>query len=218
MSCLPLGSCGEPAFVSPSAEDILPDLSGHLLRGQAGGIHFYPDKSLLRRLCLDPLEFYEPLQFPIQLITLSAPDAFFLLFRVAGQPIGVNGWIERVAQLEDAGLVALDGQVRPTVILDAAREAGFSDLHFTLIECSHGERRRRLVEARAQPELDKLDMYAWAAYLRGQADALQLEIIDTTSLSLKEAIDRLAGSIGHFAGETGIDLDRTPATRLDLQP
>jgi hypothetical protein len=113
-------------------------------------------------------------------------------------------WIDKIAALEGAGVVVLDGQVRPTVILQAAREAGFSALHITLIDCSHAERRRRLLETRVQPELDTLDMYAWAAYLHGQADVLGLEILDTTSLSLEEAIRRLAASIERFAKETGL--------------
>ncbi|MGC1377384.1 MAG: hypothetical protein WA821_14225 [Anaerolineales bacterium] len=123
------------------------------------------------------------------------------------QAYNAHQWIEKVAHLEDAGLVVLDGQVRPTVILDAANEAGFSAIHITLIECSHEERQRRLIEDRVQPELDKLDMYAWAAYLRGQADALKLEIIDTTTLSLKEAVQKLASSIERFAEESKIRLN-----------
>jgi energy-coupling factor transporter ATP-binding protein EcfA2 len=123
------------------------------------------------------------------------------------QAYNAHQWIEKVAHLEDVSLVVLDGQVRPTVILDAANAAAFSALHITLIDCSHEERQRRLVEDRTQPELDKLDMYAWAAYLHGQADALKLEIIDTTTLSLREGIQKLATSIGRFAEETEIRLN-----------
>jgi len=132
----------------------------------------------------------------------------------AWQAYNTGQWIKKVAQLEGPGLVVLDGQVRPTVLLQAADQAGFSALHITLIDCSHEERRRRLIEQRGQPELDKLDMYAWAAYLRGQADALKLEIIDTTALGLGEAIEQLANSIGRFAEETGNSLARTGASGL----
>jgi hypothetical protein len=124
------------------------------------------------------------------------------------QAYNARQWIHKVAQLEPGSFAILDGQVRPTVILEAADQAGFSALHITLIECSHQERQRRLREERSQPELDKLDMYAWAAYLRGQADALRLEVIDTTPLSLEEATQRLASSIEQFALEMGIHLAR----------
>ncbi len=112
-------------------------------------------------------------------------------------------WIETIAQRDDIGLAVIDSQARPSAIVDAAKEAGFLALHITLIDCSHAERRRRLVEVRAQPELDNLDMYAWAAYLRGQADALKLEVIDTTPRSIGESVQELAHSIGRFASETG---------------
>ena len=122
------------------------------------------------------------------------------------QAINARHWIDKVAQLEKPGLVVLEGQVRPTIMLDAARQVGLTAIHITLVDCSHEKRQRRLVENRLQPELDKLDMYAWAAYLRGQADALKLEIIDTTSLSLDEGIQMLANSISRFAEETGMPL------------
>jgi energy-coupling factor transporter ATP-binding protein EcfA2 len=101
-------------------------------------------------------------------------------------------------------LVVFDVQARPTVILDEAKKAGEFTIHITLIECSHEKRRKRLLEYRTQPELDTLDMYAWASYLRGQADALKLEIIDTSNQSVDESIRELAKSIGSFAEENGI--------------
>jgi energy-coupling factor transporter ATP-binding protein EcfA2 len=133
------------------------------------------------------------------------------------QAHNIRQWIEKVAHSNQSGLVVLDSQARPTAILDTANETGFSALHVTLIDCSHAERRRRLIEYRAQPELDNLDMYAWAAYLRGQADALRLEIIDTTTQSLTESIQELASSIGHFAEENGICLEFRKDTRQDLR-
>ena len=107
-------------------------------------------------------------------------------------------WIRKLGESEDEGFVILEGQVRPSVVLEAAQAEGFTELHITLITCSHVERKRRLHEERAQPELDHLDMYAWAAYLQGQADALKLEVIDTTGLSIKEAAVLLSESINRF--------------------
>ncbi len=151
---------------------------------------------------------------------LGVPGPEEMIARYGGpeqwQAYVTRQWIEKIAHPENTGLVVLEGQVRPSVILDAANKVGVSPLHITLIDCSHEERRRRLIEARAQPELNKFDMYAWAAYLRGQADALKLEIIDTTTLSPGEAIQKLAGSIGRFAEETKIRLDRRNNTKLNL--
>jgi ABC-type molybdenum transport system ATPase subunit/photorepair protein PhrA len=70
----------------------------------------------------------------------------------------------------------------------------------------HIERRRRLLEDRRQPELDLLDMYAWAAYLRGQADALGVEVLDTTRQTIEASTHALATSIAAFAARAGIAL------------
>src|SRR6188474_25552 len=85
------------------------------------------------------------------------------------QAFATREWIKQAAQSAEAELVVVDGQARPNVILEAAEEAGFTACHITLINCSHAERRRRLLEDRKQPELDQLEVYAWAAYLCGQA-------------------------------------------------
>jgi hypothetical protein len=39
-------------------------------------------------------------------------------------------------------------------------------------------------------------MHAWAAYLRGQADALGLPIIDATILDIEQATDALLSHLG----------------------
>lgn len=116
-------------------------------------------------------------------------------------------WVERAAAAP--GLVVVDGQARPKLILDAARDAGVDAVRVVLVDCGHAERRARLLEQRRQPELDVLDTYAWAAYLRGQADALDLEVIDTTGQTLEESTALLDASIARFASEAGIAIDST---------
>jgi hypothetical protein len=105
-------------------------------------------------------------------------------------------WVRRVVE-SASQLVVLDSQIRPTIILDAAVQHGLSDVHVTLIDCGHDERRRRLHE-RGSADLDHLDMYAWAAYLKGQADALKLEVINTTASTVEESAIELASSIKSF--------------------
>ncbi len=124
------------------------------------------------------------------------------------QAYNIQQWVEKIIFNKSESLTVLDSQARPTIVLNAAKNAGLAALHITLIDCSHEERRKRLVEDRKQPELDNLDMYAWSAYLRGQADAMKLEIIDTSSLSVEEATHLLASSIDLFAKENGILLNR----------
>ena len=88
-------------------------------------------------------------------------------------------------------------------MLQAARELGLKALHILLVDCDHGERRRRLLEDRKQPELDHQDVYCWAAYLRGQADALDLEVLDTTRQDIATSTAALAASIARFATRVG---------------
>jgi len=114
-------------------------------------------------------------------------------------------WVRHAA--DAPGLTVVDGQVRPKLLVDAAREAGIGSARVVLIDCGHAERRRRLLENRVQPELDVLDTYAWAAYLRGQADVLGLEIIDTTGRPLANSAAELRASITRFAAEAGVPLE-----------
>lgn len=122
------------------------------------------------------------------------------------QAYNIHQLIVKADHANRENLAVFDIQGRPTVILDETKKLGEFTIHITLIECSHEVRQKRLQEYRTQPELDTLDMYAWASYLRGQADALKLEIIDTTNQSVDESIKELANSIGSFAEINGISL------------
>lgn len=122
-------------------------------------------------------------------------------------------WV-RLATHPPAGapsLLVVDGQERPHLMLQSAREIGLRAFHIVLIDCDHDERRRRLVESRGQPELDQRDIYCWAAYLRGQADALGLEVLDTTEQDVTSSAAALAASIERFAKSIGVD----PLTRTE---
>lgn len=117
-------------------------------------------------------------------------------------------WLQKAAHSSESGLAVIEGQARPNLIVETGNELGLPAVHITLIDCSHAERRRRLLEDRQQPELDNLDTYAWAAYLRGQADALNLEVIDTTMRTRTESMLELAGSIVRFATDAGIKVKK----------
>jgi hypothetical protein len=87
-------------------------------------------------------------------------------------------WIDRVRD-EPGVLAVLDGEVRPTEALAAARQAGLSAAAL-LVEHGHES--------------------TSAAYLRGQADALQLPIIDTVAMSAEQAIETLVRHAKALAG------------------
>jgi len=74
-----------------------------------------------------------------------------------------------------------------------------------LADCGHDERNARLHGPRAQPELATRDMDCWAAYLRGQADALGLHVLDTS-----RPIDVTVAELAALAEELAGAADREP--------
>jgi hypothetical protein len=108
------------------------------------------------------------------------------------QAWATNQWLAQLAALGSSVRVAvLDAQTRPSTVF-AAPGAG-SSWHpcVVLLDCSPEVRAARLCGPRGQPELATARMDSWAAYLRGQADALDLLVVDTTDLTIAEAAARL---------------------------
>jgi len=96
-------------------------------------------------------------------------------------------WIERLATNADRVQIAvLEGQTRPAFIRSALQRLGVRHARIVLLDCRQSTRHARLAGPRAQPELSNERTDTWAAYLRGQADALALPVVDTTSRSIAE--------------------------------
>ena len=90
-------------------------------------------------------------------------------------------WIVRLLRNDDGVRVAvLDGQVRPGLVRADLERLGARSWRIALADCGHDERNARLHGPRAQPDLATHRMDCWAAYLRGQADALGCPVIDTS--------------------------------------
>ena len=108
------------------------------------------------------------------------------------QASATAAWLTQLGALpNDIRLAVLDGQTRPTFVFDAAAQAAPRVVHVALLDCSSDVRGARLRGPRQQPELADARMDQWAAYLRGQADSLDLAVIDTTALSVAAAADQL---------------------------
>ena len=104
------------------------------------------------------------------------------------QETSTLAWVRRLAGAP-GDVAVLDGQTRPTFATRAFAEVGVRG-SVVVVHCARGVRKARL-SARGQPELANDDMYAWAAYLCGQADALGFPIIDTSALDIDQAADAL---------------------------
>ena len=101
-------------------------------------------------------------------------------------------WISHLSQPETGiELAVLDTQIRPHRALEVLNQAAIDYAQIVLVDCDPVIRNERLHIDRGQPELANRQMDCWAAYLRGQADALRLSIIDTSNDSLDKSLVEL---------------------------
>ena len=105
-------------------------------------------------------------------------------------------WVERLATNADGTEIAvLDGQTRPSFIRPVLGSAGVRDARIVLLDCAARVRAARLAGPRGQPHLATPQMDAWAVYLRGQADALGLPVVDTTEKSVDAVADAIESEL-----------------------
>ncbi|HEX8905389.1 MAG TPA: hypothetical protein VF771_11130 [Longimicrobiaceae bacterium] len=139
--------------------------------------------------------------------TIGVPSAEEMARRWGGgdawQAAMTREWIARLLRNDDGVRAAvLYGQTRPSVLRAELLRQGAARWQIALADCGHAERNARLHGSRAQPELATRDMDCWAAYLRGQADALGLPVIDTAR-PLAETVAELAGLVEVLVKEDG---------------
>ena len=101
-------------------------------------------------------------------------------------------WISQLSEAETGiELAVLDTQIRPHRALEVLNQAGVKYSQIVLVDCDPEKRNERLRLDRGQPELASARMDCWAAYLRGQADALSLAIIDTSNDPIDKSLVEL---------------------------
>jgi RNase adaptor protein for sRNA GlmZ degradation len=106
------------------------------------------------------------------------------------QAVTTQRWLDQLATTADGTEVCvLDGQTRPSFVRSAAERAGIAVARVVLLDATPAVRHARLAGPRGQPDLVNSQMDCWAVYLRGQADALGVPVIDTTSLGIASAAD-----------------------------
>lgn len=107
-------------------------------------------------------------------------------------------WVDELANRTEA-LQLLEGQTRPSFILQATERHAGLEAKVILLDCSSEVRRQRLIEFRERPDLANPRMDHWAAYLRGQADALGLPVLDTgreDPAAIASAVEQMVGAEG----------------------
>ncbi len=101
-------------------------------------------------------------------------------------------WISHLRQAETGiELAVLDTQIRPHRAQEVLSQAAINYAQIVLVDCDPVKRNERLHLERGQPELANHQMDCWAAYLRGQADALKLSIIDTSNDTIDKCLIEL---------------------------
>jgi dephospho-CoA kinase len=121
-------------------------------------------------------------------------------------------WLAQLSRREGkVKLAVLDTQIRPHRAREVLKEAGILQAKIVLIDCEPEERNARLRGPRGQPELASARMDCWAAYLRGQADALALAIIDTSGASTEKSLELLSGLVKQM-------LEEATCSRNDFGP
>ena len=108
------------------------------------------------------------------------------------QAVTTREWVDRLIANQDGASVALlEGQTRPSFLRPALERAGVQNSRIVLLDCHADVRAARLRGPRGQPELATSQMDEWAAYLREQASAVGLPIVDTNSQSLEAIADAI---------------------------
>jgi len=135
--------------------------------------------------------------------TIDIPSAAEIATRFgsgeAFQAWALDEWVRCLAQNEDRVAVAvLDAQVRPRAALDTLARHGVARGSVVLVDCEYAERNARLRGPRGQPELATAQMDGWAAYLRGQADALNVPVVDTTATDPAAGVATLRSHIARL--------------------
>ncbi len=98
-------------------------------------------------------------------------------------------WIRRIRTILDRGIsVLLEGQMRIAFIREALAENQITSAHVILLDCDDTTRAQRLRVHRSQPDLANRDMMNWARYLRQEAFAANVRILDTGRLPVAECV------------------------------
>ena len=132
------------------------------------------------------------------------------------QAITTRAWLDRLAANPDgADVYMLDGQTRPSFVRSSVEHVHPTIVRIVLLDCASSARHARLAGPRGQPELSGPRMDSWAAYLRGQADALELPVIETTNLGIDTVADELVVHVEQLRRERAAAEQQARAARLD---
>ncbi|MBV9181206.1 MAG: AAA family ATPase [Acidobacteria bacterium] len=98
-------------------------------------------------------------------------------------------WMRRIRTILDRGTsVVFEGQMRIAFVKEALAENQIRSAHLFLLDCDDTTRRERLQMERAQADLANREMMNWARYLREEAYAADIRVLDTGRLTVAECV------------------------------
>jgi dephospho-CoA kinase len=96
-----------------------------------------------------------------------------------------NQWVEKMrGELATADII-LDGQTRPSFIIEACRRHNVDRYEIILLDCSDDIRKARLNE-RGHADLASEQMVDWARYLREETQKAGGRTVNNDDLSIQE--------------------------------
>jgi hypothetical protein len=105
-------------------------------------------------------------------------------------------WVSRIRPILKRGTsVLLEGQMRIAFVKEALAQNQISSAHIVLLDCGDTTRAERLHVHRARPDLANLDMMNWARYLREEAFAADISVLDTGQLSIAECVNAIVAAL-----------------------
>jgi dephospho-CoA kinase len=103
-------------------------------------------------------------------------------------------WMRKLAvRMQAHQNILFDGQTRSAFIRQGQKEAEIDDVRIILVDCDDATRIHRLTHDRNQPELANERMMNWARLLRNDAEREGEMVLDTSRLSVSDAVDKLRG-------------------------
>ena len=105
------------------------------------------------------------------------------------QRVKTLDWLAKLSVRLAISPILFEGQMRLAFIREGAKAAQISDYALVLLDCDDRTRRQRLAVERRQADLASEEMMNWARYLRDEAMATDTKILDTSSISVSEAVD-----------------------------
>jgi len=115
----------------------------------------------------------------------------------AWQKAMTQEWLKRIKEkYQSDKFVLFEGQSRISFIQSALKVNGIDGATVVLVDCNDEVRKRRLDDLRKQPDLANSQMMKWAQFLRDEAHAAKIKILETGDESVSRSVEKILKIFG----------------------